>query len=69
MAEGAEAMTKYFRPKEDITAYETAFLLGHIVIGGVMQSVWQSPIQFTDTQWSEVPEPIRRHFVDSASYK
>jgi len=60
-------MLKYFRPQKDITAYEVAFLLGHVTFNP-LKSLWQTGITFTDQQWADLPEEMRRHFADSASY-
>ena len=47
-----------FEPKEDITAYELAFLVAHIVPLAPLKD----GVIFTHKQWNELPYSIQRHF-------
>ncbi len=57
-----DRMTKYFRPQKDITAYEAAYLLGHMA--GGFSSPWNG-IQITQQQWDDIPEEMKRHYSDT----
>lgn len=57
-------MTKYFRPQKDITAYEVAVIMVHVVIKEAARPMWREPILFSQTQWNGLGE-MQRHWADA----
>lgn len=52
-------MVKYFRPKEDITAYEVAYIFGHTQTALTAVS-WGSGVQFDGDEWQALPDNMKR---------
>lgn len=57
-------MLKYFRPQEDITAYEVAVIWAHTAAPpyGI---IWNTGTKFTQAQWANLPISMKRHFADT----
>ena len=53
-------ITVLFTPKEDITAYELAVIVAHL-IGKGGAPVYG--VQFSHVNWGKLPENLKRHFT------
>jgi hypothetical protein len=49
-----------FEPKEDITAFELAYVLKRVSIG--LGSSMNGGVHFSPEQWEGLPPGVRRHF-------
>jgi hypothetical protein len=57
---GEDGVKKYFRPQEDITAYEAAVILSHIPCGPLSCAA-KTLIIFSDELWIKLGV-LQRHF-------
>lgn len=52
----------WFKPKEDITAYELAIIVKNISFGYFTLNVTPIEVDEKATAWKELPETVKRHF-------
>jgi hypothetical protein len=50
-----------YEPKEDITTYELALIIGYFH-NGFMNSRYLNHISMRTSQWNEIPDNVKRHF-------
>jgi hypothetical protein len=57
---------KYFKPMEDITAYELAQIYANVAVAGTGSSIplRHRAVEFSDVDWAALPESIQRHWQD-----
>lgn len=55
------SVRRYFRPKEDITASELAYIYSNIVLN-VSRPLIETGVMISDDDLLAMPENVRRHF-------